>query len=78
MSNMKTFKLVALTLSLAGAGAAHATALSIGSVVTNVDMTATFFGGTLLGSAVTDISNISYNGVARSDVYDTGTGLDFY
>ena len=37
-----------------------------------------FFGGSLVASATTNINNISYQGIARTAVYDTGTGLDFY
>jgi hypothetical protein len=32
----------------------------------------------LLDSAITSVSNLSYNGTARTAVYDTGSGLDFY
>jgi hypothetical protein len=72
-------QLTALVLSLAGAcGLANATPLSVEVLSANVDITPTFFGGTLLNSAITNIANTSYNGVARSAVYDTGTGLDFY
>ena len=38
----------------------------------------TFFGGTLLNSAQTFVSTPTYSGWARSAVYDTGSGLDFY
>jgi len=72
-------KLSALVLTLAGAcGLANATPLSVDVITANVDFTPTFFGGTLLDSAITNISNSSYNGIAHSAVYDTGTGLDFY
>jgi hypothetical protein len=72
-------KLIALVLSLAGAcGLANATPLSVEVLTPNVDVVPAFFGGTLLDSAITNISNSSYNGIARSAVYDTGTGLDFY
>ncbi len=74
-----TMKHSVLALSLLGAfGVAQATALTIGVVTPNVDIVAGSFGGTLLAQASTAISNISYNGTARTAVYDTGTGLDFY
>ena len=74
-----SLKLTALALALAGAvGTAQATALLIENPTANVDVVAGSFGGTLLDSAITAISNISYNGTARAAVYDTGTGLDFY
>jgi hypothetical protein len=44
----------------------------------NVDITPGSFGGTLMDSAITNVSNMSYNGVARTAVYKTATGLDFY
>jgi len=69
----------ALALSLATAiGGAHATTLTVNSIVGSVDVVAAAFGGTLLDSAITVINNASYNGVARTAVYDTGAGLDFY
>lgn len=72
-------KHTALALSLVGAfSGAHATALLTNAITANVDTAATSFGGTLLASAITLISNPSYNGTARTAVYDTGTGLDFY
>lgn len=37
-----------------------------------------FFGGTLLNSAQTFVSTPTYTGWARSAVYDSGSGLDFY
>lgn len=63
---------------LAAFGSAHATNLVANSLTANVDYSATSFGGTLLAQAITNISNSSYNGIARTAVYDTGTGLDFY
>lgn len=73
------FKHTALALSLIGAfSGAQATALITNVVTANVDVSATYFGGTLLATATTPISNSSYNGTARAAVYDTGTGLDFY
>lgn len=63
---------------LAAFGSAHATNLVANVPTANVDYSATSFGGTLLDQATTNISNTSYNGVARVAVYDTGTGLDFY
>ncbi len=69
----------AIALSLLGAfGMAQATALVANSPTSNVDYSATIFGGTLVASAVTAVSNAAYNGFARTAVYDTGTGLDFY
>lgn len=72
-------KLAVLSLVLAGScGLANATPLYAEVITANVDLAPTFFGGTLLDFAVTNISNPSYNGIARSAVYDTGSGLDFY
>jgi hypothetical protein len=74
-----TTKLTAVTLALVGTiGSAQAT-VSVANVLTaNVDSVSTYFGGTLLDSAITNINNASYQGIARTAVYDTGTGLDFY
>jgi hypothetical protein len=66
------------TALLAVLGGAQASSLVINSPTGSVDIVASSFGGTLLDSASTNISNTSYNGVARTAVYDTGTGLDFY
>lgn len=63
---------------IGGVGAANATTLLISTPTTSVDITATYFGGTLLDSAITNVSTPSYTGTARTAVYDTGTGLDFY
>jgi hypothetical protein len=72
-------KRTALTVALLGAiGGAQATDLFINVPTLSVDTVATSFGGTLLDSATTAINNISFNGTARTAVYDTGTGLDFY
>lgn len=76
-------KKTALVLAMAAATAAattgaQATALMSDVITSNVDVVAGSFGGTLLDSAITNISNSSYNGIARTAVYDTGTGLDFY
>jgi len=72
-------QLTAAALALTGAiGGAQATALFINTPTASVDVTGSFFGGTLLDSVSTNISNISYQGIARAAVYDTGTGLDFY
>lgn len=73
-----TMRKTVLALSLIGAvGVSHATPLNIDIPTANVD-TSSFFGGTLLATAITSISNSSYTGTARTAVYDTGTGLDFY
>jgi hypothetical protein len=69
----------ALAFTLAGSlGAAQATVLDINTPVDAIEAVAAPFGGTLLDFALTNISNSSYNGVARTAVYDTGSGLDFY
>jgi hypothetical protein len=74
-----SLKHTALVLAMLGAiGTAQATALIQLVPTASVDVVAGSFGGTLLDSATTLISNISYNGTARTAVYDTGTGLDFY
>jgi hypothetical protein len=70
---------LALTCAISSAyGLAQATTLTTEAATTSVDVVDTFFGGTLLDVAITPISNESYNGTARTAVYDTGTGLDFY
>jgi hypothetical protein len=78
--SMKTsIKHTALALALLGAiGGAQATTLNNLVPSTSVDIVASSFGGTMLDSATTLVNNISYNGTARTAVYDTGTGLDFY
>ncbi len=68
---------VALAL-LAVFSGAQATTLGINSPTTSIDIVASSFGGTLLDTAITQLSNISYSGTARVAVYDTGSGLDFY
>lgn len=74
-----TTKQVVLALALAGTfSTASATNLVVNTPTANVDVVASFFGGTLLDTAITNISNASYNGTARTAVYDTGHGLDFY
>jgi len=74
-----TMKHVVLTLALSGVlSTANATVLTPNVLTTSVDITPAFFGGTLLDTAITSISNISYNGTARVAVYDSGSGLDFY
>ena len=79
LSMKLAIKLSAVALALTAAiGGAHATALFINTPTTSVDITGSFFGGTLLDSATTHINNLSYQGIARTAVYDTGTGLDFY
>ena len=57
---------------------ANATALAVNTSTAPVDIVASHFGGTLLDSATTAISNLSYNGTARTAVYSTASGLDFY
>lgn len=74
--NLKT---TVLALAVAAAfGSAHATPLVANVPTLSVDQVPTFFGGALVASAITPINNASYNGFARTAVYDTGTGLDFY
>ncbi len=74
-----TTQLTVAALALAGSiSGAQATALVINTPTTSVDVSGTFFGGSLVASGITNISNISYQGIARTEVYDTGTGLDFY
>jgi hypothetical protein len=70
---------IAYAVALVGVyGTANATVLVANVPSASVDNVPAFFGGTLLDSVSTNISNISYSGVARTAVYDTGTGLDFY
>jgi hypothetical protein len=74
-----TLRSVVFAAALVGIyGTANATALIANVPTASVDSAPAFFGGTLLDSVSTNISNISYNGIARTAVYDTGTGLDFY
>jgi hypothetical protein len=70
---------IAYAVALVGVySTANATALVANVPTASVDSAPAFFGGSLLDSVSTNISNISYNGIARTAVYDTGTGLDFY
>lgn len=70
---------IGLGLWLAAAGSlAQATVLLPDSATNSVDVVGTPFGGTLLGAATTTIRNSSYNGLARTAVYETSSGLDFY
>ncbi len=72
-------QLAAAAFAITGAvSGAQATALIMNTPTGSVDVTGSFFGGTLLNSASTNINNLSYQGIARTAVYDTGTGLDFY
>jgi hypothetical protein len=74
-----SLKRTALALAILGAiGGAQATVLNPLVLTSNVDIVAGSFGGTLLDSATTLVSNISYNGTARTAVYKTSSGLDFY
>jgi hypothetical protein len=74
-----SYQKIALAIAVTAAfGSAQATGLVSNVPTTSVDIVASSFGGTLVASAITQISNASYNGVARTAVYDTGTGLDFY
>ena len=74
-----SYKKVALAIAVTAAfGSAQATGLVVNMPTTSVDIVASSFGGTLVASALTNINNASYNGVARTAVYDTGTGMDFY
>lgn len=74
-----SLKNAVLAVALAGAfGAANATSLIGDTPTTSVDVTPTFFGGTLLDSIVTSVTTASYSGIARAAVYDSGSGLDFY
>ena len=77
MKTALSFAAIGLVLAVPAAPAL-ATVLATGTVVNSVDIVGASFGGTLLASAISSISNSSYNGFARSAVYDTGTGLDFY
>jgi hypothetical protein len=74
--NLKHSALMLVLLS--SVGVTQATTLAINVPTGTVATTGGSFGGVLLDSAITPISNTSYNGTARTAVYDTGTGLDFY
>lgn len=72
-------KLLAISLALAGAMSnAQASVLAVDVSGVNVDTVASYFGGTLLDSATSALSNAGWNGIARTAVYKTDTGLDFY
>jgi hypothetical protein len=74
-----SLKHTALALTLLGAiGTAQATILNINVPTTNVDVVDAPFAGTLKAWAITEVSNASYSGTARTAVYKTETGLDFY
>lgn len=74
-----TIQMTAVALAITGAiGSAQATSLVINTPTASVDYSGTFFGGSMVASAMTNINNLSYQGTARTAVYDTGTGLDFY
>lgn len=74
-----SIKLGALALALLGAvGTANATLLVPNIPTTNVDIVGSFFGGTLLDTAVSNVTTPGWSGTARTAVYDTGSGLDFY
>jgi hypothetical protein len=76
---MQISKYSAITIAfLATIGSTQATVLVANAPTANVDMVASSFGGTLLDTAITNVSNESYTGVARTAVYSTATGLDFY
>lgn len=73
-----SLKQTALAVALVGAfGVANATPLLFDNVTTEV-ATSSFFGGTLVAQASTDVSTPAWTGTARTAVYDTGTGMDFY
>lgn len=72
-------KYIVATIALVGmVGQAQATALVANVPTSSVETVASNFGGTLLDSVSTLINNVSYNGTARTAVYSTATGLDFY
>jgi hypothetical protein len=74
-----SMKRTAIAIALAGAAlGSQATVLTPLVLTPNVDVVAGSFGGTLLDSAVSTINNMSYNGTARTAVYKTESGLDFY
>ncbi|MEY4346175.1 MAG: hypothetical protein RL032_2007 [Pseudomonadota bacterium] len=74
-----SIKHTAVALALVGVvSGAQATLLLNNVPTSNVDIAVGSFGGVLLDSATTLINNTSYNGTARTAVYDTGTGLDYY
>jgi hypothetical protein len=69
----------AIALAIAAVcGGANATVLTFNLPAGSVDQVDAPFGGVLLDSAITNINNPNYAGIARAAVYDTGTGLDFY
>ena len=66
-----TFKVKHSAIALAvltAFGSAHATNLVANTPTANVDYSATSFGGTMLAQTLSNISNASYNGVARAAV----------
>jgi hypothetical protein len=77
MKFTKIHAAIALAVAATCSGA-NATNLIFNTPTASVDVVAGAFGGVLLDSAITNISNPNYAGIARAAVYDTGTGLDFY
>lgn len=77
MKFTKTHAAIALAVA-ATCGGANATNLIFNTPTASVDTVSGAFAGVLLDSAITNISNPNYAGIARAAVYDTGTGLDFY
>lgn len=76
--HLKT-KLLVISLAMAGiVSNVQATVLATDVSGVNVDVVASYFGGTLLDSISTPVSNSGWNGIAHTAVYQTGSGLDFY
>ena len=75
---LKFLPVVALGIIAGASTRANATPLPVNAPTLTVDTISAPLGGTLLATAITPISNTSYSGIARSAVYDTPTGLDFY
>lgn len=74
-----TIKQAVLAFALVGAfSTANASILAVETLTSNVDVVGSSFGGTLLDFSISTINNSSYSGLARTAVYDTGSGLDFY
>jgi hypothetical protein len=68
-----------LALALFGAfSTVQATPLVQNVLTANVDQVANYFGGIFKGSIVSLINSSAYTGIARTAVYETLTGLDFY
>ncbi len=75
--NLSVIRLAGAVAIVLCSAVAVGTPLPVDVTTANVDSIAGLSGATLLASESTAINNLSYNGIARSAVYSTSTGLDF-